>query len=94
MNGTVEVAAGHRCVHAEGPIWSDEERKLYWTDIESRALWRLDPGAAVSWNMPAKVCSLAFRERGGLLIAFEKESVLRSVAGAERPIVDVETDFP
>lgn len=38
MNGTVEVAAGHRCVHAEGPIWSDEERKLYWTDIESRAL--------------------------------------------------------
>ncbi len=97
MNGTVEVAAGHRCVHAEGPIWSDEERKLYWTDIESRALWRLDPGpgAAVSWNMPQKVCSLAFRERGGLLIAFEKSLSFYDLdAPAERRIVDVETDLP
>ena len=94
MNGTVEVAAGHRCTHAEGPVWSDQEQKLYWTDIESRALWRLDPGpgAAVSWNMPRKVCSLAFRERGGLLIAFEKSlSFYDLEARAEKPICGVET---
>ncbi len=96
MKGTVEVAATHRCVHAEGPVGSDQEQKLYWTDIEAKALWRLDPGqgTAASWNMPGKVCSLAFRERGGLLIAFEKGLSFYDLGSTvEQPIVGVEEEL-
>jgi L-arabinonolactonase len=97
MSTTVEVAAAHRCVHAEGPVWSDEEQKLYWTDIESRALWRLDPktGGVTSWTMPEKVCSMAFRERGGLLIAFETGlSFYDLQRRSEQRIADIEPDLP
>jgi len=97
MNGTVEVAAAHRCVHAEGPVWSEESQSLYWTDIESRTLMSLDPGSGrvLRRAMSGKVCSLAFRERGGFLIAFEKRLCFYDPdTGSERPLVEVELDLP
>jgi L-arabinonolactonase len=98
MNETgVEVAAPHRCIHAEGPVWSDQERLLYWTDIESRTVWRLDPetGRAKSWTTPEKVCSMAFREQGGFLIAFESGlSFYDLQTRVQQRIVDVEPDLP
>jgi L-arabinonolactonase len=97
MNGTIEVAAAHRCVHAEGPVWSEESQRLYWTDIESRTLLSLDPrsGSLARRAMSGKVCSLAFRERGGLLIAFEKRlCFFDPEKGSERQIAEVESDLP
>jgi L-arabinonolactonase len=97
MNSTVEVAAAHRCVHAEGPVWSDEGQVLYWTDIESRTLMSLDPrtGKTDSQAMGRKVCSLAVRERGGLLVAFEKDlSFYDPETRSEKRIVEVELDLP
>jgi L-arabinonolactonase len=97
MNGTVEVAAAHRCVHAEGPIWSEESQSLYWTDIESRTLMSLDPrgGGVVCRAMSGKVCSMAFRERGGLLIAFEKHLCFYDLnTGSEHAFAEVELDLP
>ncbi len=97
MSHKVEVAFAHRCIHAEGPVWSDREQCLYWTDIESSTLWRLDPGTgrATSWAMPEKVCSLALREKGGLLIAFESGLSFRDPdTGAGERIVNVEADLP
>ena len=93
MSSLVDVAAEHRCVHGEGPVWSVESQRLFWTDIESRQLWSLDvsTGRTSSSAMRAKVCSLAFRSRGGLLIAFEKGiSFFDPSSGSEKPIVDVE----
>ncbi len=97
MNGTVEVAAAHRSVHAEGPVWSEESQSLYWTDIESKTLMSLDPrsGRFASRAMSAKVCSFAFRERGGLLIAFEKRLCFFDPrTGAEHQVAEVEPDLP
>jgi L-arabinonolactonase len=97
MKLKVEVAAAHRCIHGEGPIWAEQERKLYWADIESRAVWFFDPqtGQAASWAMPEKVCSLAFREKGGLLIAFESGlSFYDPATGSQERIVDVESELP
>ena len=96
VNG-VEVIVEAGCIHAEGPVWDDRERRLYWTDIESRLLWRLDPagGAAESWKMPEKVCSIAFREEGGLLFAFESGLSFYDLKTlAEKRIVDIESDIP
>ena len=97
MNGTVEVAAAHRCIHAEGPVWSEESQSLYWTDIESSTLMSLDPrsGRVARRTMSGKVCSFAFRERGGLLIAFEKRLCFFDPrTGSERQLVEVEPDLP
>jgi L-arabinonolactonase len=97
MKDKVEVAAAHRCIHAEGPVWSDQERQLYWTDVESRTIWRLDPGTgrASSWAMSEKVCSMAFREKGGLLIAFETGLSFYDLdTRTEQRIADVEPDLP
>ncbi len=97
MGSTVDVASAHRCVHAEGPIWSEQRGALYWTDIESKTLWRLEPpsGTAIRWNMRQKVCSLALREQGGLLIAFEKGLSFYDLdRQAEKKIAEVETGLP
>jgi sugar lactone lactonase YvrE len=97
MVNSVEVAAAHRCVHAEGPVWSDVEQRLYWTDIESRMLWSLDPtnGTTESWTMPQKVCSIAFRRKGGFLLAFESGlSFYDLTRRVEKWIVDIEADLP
>ncbi len=93
----VIVAVESKNLHAEGPVWSDEEQHLYWTDIESSTLWRLDPvsGRTWTWRTPEKVCSIAFRERGGLLIAFESGlSFYDPESRSEQRIADVETELP
>jgi L-arabinonolactonase len=97
MNSTVEVAATHRCVHAEGPVWSEESQSLYWTDIESKTLLSLEPGSGrvARRTMSGKVCSFVFRQRGGLLIAFEKRlCFFDPQTGSERRIAEVESDLP
>lgn len=57
----------------EGPAWSVDEQRLYWVDIEKSELWRYDPGTGDTkvWKTPERVGSFAFREQGGLLVAFE-----------------------
>ncbi len=97
MKERVEVAEKNRSIHAEGPVWSEPEQRLYWTDIESSRLWCLEAGKdrATSWAMPEKVGSLAFRERGGLLIAFGSGlSFYDLPTGSRQRIVDVESDLP
>ena len=96
-SSAIETAVTHRCVHAEGPVWSDQGQVLYWTDIESRTLVSLDMrgGRVTVRPMRGKVCSLSLRERGGLLIAFEKDLCFYDPAtGFEQPIVEVERDVP
>ena len=68
----VKLVVNCQNILGEGPVWSVDEQKLYWTDIESLQLWQLDPASSetLTWDMPEKVCSIAFREQGGLLIAF------------------------
>jgi L-arabinonolactonase len=93
----VDVVLESGCIHAEGPVWEERERRLYWTDIESRTLWRLDPamGRPESWTMPEKVCSIAFRETTGLLIAFESGlSLYHLETRVEDRIVDIEPEIP
>ena len=57
----------------EEPAWSVDEQKLFWIDIEKSELWRYDPetGDTKVWKTPERVGSFAFREEGGLIVAFE-----------------------
>ena len=58
----------------EGPVWCPRERVLWWVDIISREILRLDPatGQVDRWRTERRPCCLAVRDVGGLMVAFDK----------------------
>lgn len=95
MSG-VDVALSCDNVHGEGPVWSEREQLLYWTDIEGGRIWRFDPvaGSSDSIEMPEKVCAIAFRRHGGLLLALESGLAFYDPdSGDLQRIHDVETEI-
>lgn len=63
----------------EGPFWHPREGRLYWVDIQRRAVNRLDPasGAVERWAMPAEPGCIAPADGGGLVIAL-RDGVYRA----------------
>ena len=59
-------------VLGEGAVWCPREQLLWWIDISSPTLWRLDPRTARvdHWPLPKRPGSFALRNKGGFLIAF------------------------
>ncbi len=57
----------------ECPVWCPVEGVLWWTDIVSRMVYRLDPsgGDVRSWSLPGRVGSFALRADGSLVAAME-----------------------
>jgi sugar lactone lactonase YvrE len=81
----------------EVPAWSAAEGALYWTDVPSRRVHRLDPatGERRSWSMPEMVSTLAPRRGGGLVIASASGIDLFDPAtGATRRLCAPEADKP
>jgi sugar lactone lactonase YvrE len=55
----------------ECPIWDDRMDALWWVDIHGRAIKRFDGESVRTIAMPEPPGSIAFRERGGLLVALQ-----------------------
>jgi len=55
----------------ECPVWSADEQRLYWIDIDGPSVNRFDPATGKNETCPLteQIGSFALRERGGLLIA-------------------------
>ncbi|MBI3453510.1 MAG: SMP-30/gluconolactonase/LRE family protein [Rhodospirillales bacterium] len=55
----------------ECPVWSPEERSLYWVDIPACKLNRFDPSTGInrSWTMPAPIGSFVLRRTAGAVVA-------------------------
>lgn len=55
----------------EVPVWDVTEQALYWVDIENCLVQRLQPatGEIRRWTLPERVCALAVRQNGGLILA-------------------------
>ncbi len=59
----------------ECPVWSSDERRLYWVDIDGRAVHRYDPTTGIDEQRPApgRPASLALTATTGrLLVAVER----------------------
>ena len=63
----------------ESPFWHPREGRLYWVDIQGRAVNRLDPatGEVERWAMPAEPGCIAPAKSGGLVIAL-RDGVYRA----------------
>ena len=93
-----DVRLVHRADNLVGecPLWNVRERALYWVDTRRPALQRLDADGSVRvWDLPHKIGSFVFRERGGLIAAMQIGFCeLDLEPFAIRPIVDPEPDQP
>jgi sugar lactone lactonase YvrE len=81
----------------EGPLWDGRAGALYWVDIKGKALWRHTPASRLTehWPLPEEVCSLAVRERGGLVLAlYGGFRYFDPARGALERIVDTAPDNP
>lgn len=70
------------CRTGESPFWHPGEQALYWVDIPSRCLHRLDPatGASRRWDFESEVSACAPLLGGGLLLAM-RDGLWRFDAG-------------
>lgn len=62
-----------RDILGEGLLWSARENALFWTDILSRKLWRMDLGdeQITHWDMPEAIGWIVERARGGFVVGLQ-----------------------
>lgn len=91
-----ELVVDGRNLIGEGPTFDDRRSCLWWTDIQSRAIFRLDwPSRALTtFPMPRRVGSLGLCETGRLILAFE-DGVFLHEPGTDRfdHVATIEADI-
>ena len=83
--------------HGEGVFWNPADGLLWWTDIEGKALWSLDPVSSINERHPMKdrVCCFAPRLSGGFIVAFaDHVSLMDPPTGKETKVCDFEPENP
>jgi len=83
-------------VLGESPVWSREERALYWVDIDRKQLLRMaiDSGSTNSWTLPEFVCAVALRsDPDSVLLALERRLVIFDLrTGGMSPVCTLDAD--
>lgn len=55
-------------VTGESPVWSSRENSLYWVDVRSNLICRMNSsGETATWDMGERISSVGFRKDGGLI---------------------------
>ena len=67
----VQIAFNVPMQLGECPLWHPRESRLYWIDIDGRAVHRLDPRNNMhqSWPLPSEPGAIAWSAAGGLVVA-------------------------
>ncbi|MGE8397307.1 MAG: SMP-30/gluconolactonase/LRE family protein [Comamonas sp.] len=65
---TISKACDDISITGESPVWSSREKALYWVDVRSNAICRLDSSRQVRrWDLQERISSIGFRKDGGLI---------------------------
>jgi len=81
----------------ECPVWSGEEKRLYWIDIQGQKVHRFDPstGHNESFHLPEIVTAIGLHASGGLIVTLKKEFALFHPADQSlQRLVGFELDLP
>jgi sugar lactone lactonase YvrE len=67
----VQLAFNMTMQLGESPLWHPRENRLYWIDIDGRAIHRLDPqnNMHLAWPLPSEPGAIAWSAAGGLVVA-------------------------
>ena len=79
----VDIVLDAGALIGESPVWSAEERVLYWIDIKAPALYRLDPDSKSqqNWKLPAEIGAYALTsDRNIILVALRSGIFLLDLA--------------
>lgn len=97
MATLAELLIDNRANHAEGPVWDDYRRRLFWVDLTAGTLFSLDPSTRqVQWKtFSESICAVAPCGPGPLLVAFAKRLTwVEWPSGKIREIAPVEPTLP
>ena len=86
-----ELIADYACVVGEGPLWHPDERRLYWTDIDTARLFRYDPASGVHEMVLEGVTVGGFTVQadGSLLLFGDRGAVtVRRPDGTLEPLIE------
>jgi D-xylono/L-arabinono-1,4-lactonase len=76
MNG-LEAVANYQCKVGENPLWDEREGRLYWVDIETGRLFRVDHESGAHecfYRSPAMIGGFSFQADDSLLL-FEVDRI-------------------
>jgi sugar lactone lactonase YvrE len=67
----VQLAFNMTMQLGECPLWHPRENRLYWIDIDGRAVHRIDPQNTMhqTWPLPSEPGAIAWSATGGLVVA-------------------------
>ncbi|MCB0082528.1 MAG: SMP-30/gluconolactonase/LRE family protein, partial [Caldilineaceae bacterium] len=68
---TVDLLLDTHALVGEGPLWDEQNQRLYWVDILSNRLYAYDPatGENRTWDVGQHVGTVVLRESGGVMLA-------------------------
>jgi sugar lactone lactonase YvrE len=93
----VRLLIESRCKLGESPVWDERERRLWWVDIDGRAVHRAnaDGSAHQSWTFARRPTALGLTEQADRLVVAFDDGVYFWSAGAEpKLLVAIEPDEP
>lgn len=83
--------------HGEGVQWNALDERVWWTDIDGKSLWTLDPasGKSESYPAPGRICCFAPRRDGTVIAAFDQSfAIFDPKTGRRDDIAPFEPDLP
>jgi D-xylono/L-arabinono-1,4-lactonase len=85
-----ELVADYACHTGENPLWHPDEKRLYWTDIPTGRLFRLEPdtGRHEQFYEGEVVGGFTFQRDGSLLLFGERGSVRSWREGRVRTLIE------
>jgi L-arabinonolactonase len=93
----IDVVIDAKPILGEGPLWDGEAQRIYWIDSLGALVYRATPDGCElrTWDVPAKIGSMALRKAGGAVVALQTGfHFLDFDTGEVTLIVDPEPDLP
>lgn len=95
MQDDLQVVFDQPMAVGEAPLWHPGEQRLYWVDIDGKAVHRIDPATGVHtcWTMASEPSALGIHADGGLVVAMRSGFFhLDTDCGALTPIAPAPYD--
>jgi D-xylono/L-arabinono-1,4-lactonase len=85
-----ELIADYQCVVGEGPLWHEDEQRLYWSDIVTGRLFRYDPATGRHEQVYSgeQVGGFTIQADGALLLFMERGKIATWRDGTLTTLVD------